>query len=288
MSSMPSITARDVQFQGTPFFGDVTQQTRWRGVILSELAHPRPRRVPFHAHESAYFSLLLSGEYAEGGEPIAPMTVSFLPMGGRHDGLIGPRGAEFFTIEIAEEWLEEIGTGADRCAPMLQKKDMLLWAAMRLYTSYRENRVADSLLVGEMIAELAACATRERESPERNRPMWLTRAVEMLTDRCAEDLALNELAAEARVHPVHLERTFRKFTGTTLGAHLHHVRVERACEMLLHPEHSLAEIAVQTGFADQPHFTRVFRRLTGITPGRFRALELNSRRKSASLPATPS
>src|ERR1051326_2797428 len=94
------VASRNTQLQGTPFFGDVTQQTRWRGVILSELTHPRPRGAPFHYHESSYFSLLLSGEYAEAGEPIDPMTVSFLPMGGRHDGLIGAHGAEFFTVEI--------------------------------------------------------------------------------------------------------------------------------------------------------------------------------------------
>jgi len=282
-SSGQSITTRDVQFQGTPFFGDVTQQTRWQGVILSELSHPRPREVPFHSHESAYFSLLLRGEYAEGGEPIAPMTVSFLPMGGRHDGLIGPRGAEFFTIELAESWLDEISCarGPDRFEPLLAKKGTVLWAAMRLYTNYCENRVADSLLVEEMIAELAGCAARDRESPERQKPGWLTHIANLLADCSADDLRLNFLSEEAGVHPVYLERTFRKFFGTTLGVYLHQLRVQRACELLAAPQYSLADIATQTGFADQPHFTRVFRRLTGTTPGRFRARLWAAHRKSS-------
>jgi AraC family transcriptional regulator len=274
------VPTRDVTVQGTPFFGDVTEQTRWRGVILSELSHPRPRGVPFHSHECAYFSLLLAGDYAEAGEPIAPMSVSFLPMGGRHDGLIGPGGAEFFTIEIAEEWLHDLGAGADRCLPMLQQKGNLLWAAMRLYLDHHENRTADSLLVSEMILELAACAARERESPERNKPKWLIRAVDMLTDRCNDDLDLGMLAAEAGVHPVYLERTFRKFTGSTLGTYLHQVRVRCACELLRSPEHSLAQVASLTGFSDQPHFTRVFRRVTGTTPGHYRTRILTGRRKS--------
>jgi len=271
---------RDPQVQGTSFFGDVTEQTTWRGVILSELAHPRPRGVPFHYHESSYFSLLLSGEYAEAGEPIAPMTVSFLPMGGRHDGLIGARGAQFFTIEIAEDWLQHLGAGADRCAPMLQKKGNLLWAAMRLYVSYRESRTADSLLLEEMISELAACATRERECAEKRRPKWLEAATDLLTDKFDEDFDLKSLAAEAGVHPVHLQRTFRKFSGITLGEHRQHVRVARACELLRNPHCSLAEVAARTGFADQPHFTRTFRRLVGTTPGAFRSRALRSNRKS--------
>ena len=273
--------AQDDDVQGTAFYGDVTQQTRWRGVILSELSHPRPRGVPFHSHGSSYFSLVLSGDYAEANEPIPPLTVSFLPMGGRHDGLIGPRGAEFFTVEISEDWLRDLGAGADRCSPMLGRRGTLLWAAMRVYTSYRENRVADSLLLTEMLSELAACAARERESPERQRPAWLVRAIEMLTDCCSDDLDLNTLATAAGVHPVHLERTFRRFTGTTLGSHLHQVRVQRACELLRHSGHSLADVAILTGFADQPHFTRVFRRLTGTTPGRFRSQWMDSRSKPA-------
>jgi len=276
------LTDRDLQVRGTPFFGDVTQQTKWSGVILSELSHPRPRGVPFHCHESSYFSLLLSGQYAEAGEPIAPMTVSFLPVGGRHDGLIGTRGAEFFTIEIAEDWFEGIGAGADRCTPMLAQKGGLLWAAMRLYSSYRESGVADALLLSEMLAELAACAARERESPEKHRPRWLEVAVDLLTETFDGVVDLKTLAAEAGVHPVHLQRTFRKFSGTTLGEHRRQIRVARACQLLRDPGCSLAEVAVRTGFADQAHFTRTFRRLVGTSPGVFRTRVLEKRKSQAS------
>jgi len=281
MSANTQSITRDAQVQGTPFFGDVTRQTTWRSVILSELTHPRPRGVPFHYHESSYFSLLLSGEYAEAGEPFAPMTVSFLPMGGRHDGLIGTRGAEFFTIEIAEEWLEDIGSRADRCAPILQKKGTLLWAAMRLYSSYQESRTADSLLLEEMISELGACAARERTSPEKQKPKWLTLAVDCLTDNFDKDIDLKTLAVEAGVHPVHLQRTFRKFSGITLGEHRQHLRVARACELLRDHGCPLAEVAAQTGFADQSHFTRTFRRLVGTSPGAFRTRILAKRKSQA-------
>ncbi|MBR0433087.1 MAG: helix-turn-helix transcriptional regulator [Bacteroidaceae bacterium] len=49
-----------------------------------------------------------------------------------------------------------------------------------------------------------------------------------------------------------------------------HARIEHARQLLLaHPEHTIAEVAEQCGFADQPHFTRVFRRVCGVTPGQF-------------------
>ena len=56
-----------------------------------------------------------------------------------------------------------------------------------------------------------------------------------------------------------------------MGQRLQHLRVARACQLLAERDRSLAEVAIATGFADQPHFSRVFRRLAGTTPGRFRA-----------------
>jgi AraC family transcriptional regulator len=55
-----------------------------------------------------------------------------------------------------------------------------------------------------------------------------------------------------------------------MGEYLRRFRVREACKRLGGRELTLAEIALQVGFADQSHFTRVFKRLTGLTPGEYR------------------
>jgi len=60
--------------------------------------------------------------------------------------------------------------------------------------------------------------------------------------------------------------------GEGIGEYVHRMRVRAACEQMLAPQRSLAEISLATGFADQSHFTRVFRRVTGMSPGAFRKL----------------
>jgi AraC family transcriptional regulator len=147
----------------------------------------------------------------------------------------------------------------------------MLWAAVRLFCAYSVGGVADPLSLQEMLVELAACAAREQTRRERSMPRWIRRVAELLSDRYWEPLALADLAAEAQVHPVHLGRTFRKVTGCTMGQRLQQLRVARACQLLSDRDRSLADVAVATGFADQPHFSRVFRRLAGTTPGRFRS-----------------
>ena len=66
---------------------------------------------------------------------------------------------------------------------------------------------------------------------------------------------------------MHLSRVFRKTYHTTLGEYLNGLRVEFAFEQLKNPEADLSELALAAGFADQSHFTRVFKRITGNTPG---------------------
>ncbi len=259
---------------GTRFFGEVTERASWCGTVLSRLSHANPRTVPLHEHEHSYFSLLLTGDYVEGNEVIAPMTVSFLNMGARHDGRVGPRGAQFFTVEIDESWLDEL---PPERPSVLQERGAMLWAAVRLLSAYNEGGTADPLSLQEMLVELATCAAREKSRRERGTPPWIRRVADLLADRYREPLALSELASEAQVHPVHLGRTFRKVTGCTMGQRLHQLRVARACQLLSDRDRSLADVAAATGFADQPHFSRVFRRLTGTTPGRFRSQLLRDR-----------
>jgi AraC-like DNA-binding protein len=97
---------------------------------------------------------------------------------------------------------------------------------------------------------------------------WRTPRVAML----GRGLRIVELSAEAGVDPAHLARTFRAHYGTTAGAYLREIRVRRAAEALLRSSAPLAQIALDSGFADQSHFTRVFRAAYGVSPGRWRVL----------------
>ena len=67
-----------------------------------------------------------------------------------------------------------------------------------------------------------------------------------------------------------LARGFRKAYGCSVGAYLRRLRLARAAERLAESEYTLAEIALEAGFADQSHFSNLFRRETGVSPSAFR------------------
>lgn len=79
---------------------------------------------------------------------------------------------------------------------------------------------------------------------------------------------LGELAEVAGTNRFALLRSFRRAFGVTPHAYLMTLRVERARNRIARGA-ELIEVAHELGFADQPHFTRVFKRIVGVTPGHY-------------------
>jgi AraC family transcriptional regulator len=81
---------------------------------------------------------------------------------------------------------------------------------------------------------------------------------------------LNELAREAGLSTSHFVRSFRQSTGKTPYQFLLQRRVDRARDLMRDPHFSLTEVALASGFADQHHLATVFRRMTRMTPSKYR------------------
>lgn len=96
----------------------------------------------------------------------------------------------------------------------------------------------------------------------------------LLSERYAEDLSLDALAAEAGLSPFQLIRAFRRETAMTPHAYLIDRRVQVARAKLRGTD-SLAAVAAATGFADQAHLSRAFKARVGVPPGAYRSAVLS-------------
>jgi AraC family transcriptional regulator len=99
---------------------------------------------------------------------------------------------------------------------------------------------------------------------------WLRRVDELLDARFLEPLRLEDVARVAGLHPMHVARTFRAAHGESIAASLRRRRVLWAAERLAAGREPLSAIALAAGFCDQAHFCRIFRKVTGRTPGSVR------------------
>jgi AraC family transcriptional regulator len=157
----------------------------------------------------------------------------------------------------------------------------LVWLALKLMRETLGVETPDALCVESLLAETVGLTARlpfeERIEP----PPWMRRVVDKLVAEHCSRLRLDELSAEAGVHPVHLSRVFRRFQKEGIGEYVHRLRARTASAYLMNPEISIADVSFSTGFSDQSHFTRAFRKITGMTPQAFRASMTRAIRSSA-------
>lgn len=248
-------------------------------------AHDGPiAPIPRHAHESYQISLTLTnpGRYWYRGATLVvpPHSLSVLHPGEAHAiQNARPTGAEaeFRTLYIPPAGMEEVGRecGAmptvgtpiiidaalarlflaahrilmDDNAPLLARDERLLWAFDHLLRRYGERHVA---------------------APIRPDQVAVARAREYLHAHHADNVSLAQLAAHAGIGRFHLARMFRRVTGVAPHAYLVQVRVDRA-KALLAARVPPARVARETGFAHQSHLGLHFKRLVGVTPGRYYA-----------------
>lgn len=254
------------------------KQSKVTGLTFWETVYAPDSRMGAHAHPNAFVYLVLQGgltERCDGQVRTAlASTLIYHPPGQVHANHFLGSGARAFNVALDARWqgrLHEYALTLD--APAYFHGGRLSGLAAQLYQEAQEADSASALvaegLALELLGEIArGCAP----AAERQPPRWLRQVRELLQSQFAASLSLEEIAAVAGVHPVHLGSVFRQHYGCTVGDTVRRLRIDYACRRLAHSEDSLAEIALDAGFAHQSHFTRTFKRLTGTTPAQYRKI----------------
>jgi len=107
--------------------------------------------------------------------------------------------------------------------------------------------------------------TRRMAHSEAGCPKAVNRAVEFLQARACDHISLEDASRASGVGVFHLIRLFQKHLGLTPYAYLTQVRIAKSRQLLRIGE-PVAQVALDVGFADQAHFTKRFKQLTGTTP----------------------
>jgi AraC-like DNA-binding protein len=253
----------------------------WRprvpGVVEVFHAHFTGYAYPMHVHEA--WTLLIVDDGAvrydldrhEHGTPHD--TVSLLPPHVPHNG--SPATPDGFRKRVlyldasvlGEELIGPAVDGPDLRDPLLRRRVGQLHAAL---ARPGEELEADSRLtfVGERLRE--HLRPRSAVRVPRRDPALARRLRELLDARVVEGVTLDTAAGLLQAHPAHLVRAFSGAYGIAPHQYLTARRVDRARRLLL-DGHPVGEVAVAAGFYDQAHLTRHFRKLVGVTPGRYGA-----------------
>lgn len=183
---------------------------------------------------------------------------------------------------LVRSWLGEAGGASD-----IEIKDHFtrsdpetLRAAMIVREEMRSPGFASSLLLDSVAAQLAVRMVRQWSSLAEAGPVpaargglapWQVRKVEaVIMDRLAEEVRLDELAAEVGLSTFHFARAFKKSTGIAPYRFQTVARLERAREMLCRTDMGVLHIALAVGYESGQALARAFRREFGCSPAEFR------------------
>ncbi|GLS88469.1 AraC family transcriptional regulator [Cypionkella aquatica] len=242
-----------------------------RGLLIGIALQGNHRRQVFREHHAEYH------DFEENAIYIRDFNDSY-----RAD-LIGP--FEFLLLEIAPQSLQRIAEEADVAGVsslnhQIATKDPVLGNLSRaLIPAFERPAEASALFLDQMATAIGTYIVQQYG----NRPAGgvpksrrLSRAHEnlakaILLDDLDGDVSIAKVAEACNLSRGYFIRAFRDTTGQTPYQWLVSARIRRACDLLRAPAiTSLAEVAVQCGFNDQSHFTRVFASVVGTTPGAWR------------------
>jgi AraC family transcriptional regulator len=240
------------------------------GYIVSEHAYAVGLRMVEHAHDTPFIYAVLPVRRSSAPFIHAP-EVGFAPAGVEHPRQIIDDDYRMLHIDIMPDYAAELIGESNAAKEHVCTDPYTFRAAMQLRDELGDHDTLSTFEVNSLIAEMSASLLRfGRQLDSVSTPRWLDRVVRELAERYKEDLSLEYLAAEANVHPVHVSRVFRRCHGETLRDYIRRLRIQEACRILKSGMRSIAEVASETGYYDESHFSKAFKRVMGTTPGQYR------------------
>ncbi|MFG1361004.1 helix-turn-helix domain-containing protein [Xanthobacter pseudotagetidis] len=213
---------------------------------------------------------LVSGlNTVRGGARMRLVDVRFGP--GFLAGLGGPLWRRYGGGLLVDRSVPEIGAlmvGFPAPSALLQPAQQIVACAFRsadVRRLYLRAKALEVLAVAVALFQEAGAAPGGRRERDRRK---VAEAQRLLQERLHEPWTIARLAREVGLNEKSLKSGFRRQVGASIHAHLVKVRLEAAAEMLSGGQ-SVTEVALATGFSNLSHFSKTFRRATGLAPREF-------------------
>jgi len=249
------------------------------GLRVLESLHSARTALPEHSHDDVSIDVVVVGSLWEriGRRRLdrGPGSLLLKPADLGHANGYGLAGVRSLVLQCSvTSPLLGAWPGPSFAGPLLIEGARATAFAHRLAALLRDAVFGDPLALEESVAAGLDDLAEHRGSHQWRSP---EHRLAKIRERLLENLGrvpLATLARDAGLTPSALTHAFRHRYGCTPSAMLRRYRLDRAIDLLERRDLRLSDIAVRCGFADQAHFTRDFRRLSGRSPGAYRCERL--------------
>ena len=274
LKKVPQIMPQKVQelsillFMAVGFLNNVSAENRMLAIersdllqgqisgYISQLKNSRSPRYPFELERSLLESL------AQGDKPgtlqkLQEYLAALFAAGGGNPAWMNQKALEL--IVLLSRTLTEKGADEQQTLFWLQR--------CQKEVSQRKNFHDLSAWLYETLSDLLDRTAGYADDRHAN---IIHRCIQYIGTGYAEHLTLESAARALFLSPDYLSRIFSKETGTSFNRYLNNVRITKAKELIRSGNLRLTDISQMVGYDDQSYFTKVFRRITGMSPNEYR------------------
>ena len=258
------------------YFGSPRGTHAVAGVTVRENSYAPNAWLPMHVHAHPYICFVMAGGFSErSGRNLADCgagSVIWHPEGEPHEDRFGGGGGTCVGLDFDASWLDRFREAETLPARWtFARGGAASWLAARITLEAAQPDTLTPFALDGLTCALVATLARSDGGVRARRPRWLDRGLDRLREEFRQPPSVAALAADAGVHRGHFIRVFHRHVGCTVAEYVRRLRIDWACRELERSEHpSLSELSLLAGFADQAHFSRTFKRITGTTPRQYR------------------
>ena len=149
-----------------------------------------------------------------------------------------------------------------------QPDNVFYLSSQFIHKLYQQQTLEDiCLLMQEVLESFMNAMFNETDKGN----LYIRKALRFMQDNYGEHLELAQVAEYVGLRPSYFSALFNQIVGVSFREQLCRIRVEESKRLLLQKDYSLVDIALAMGFPDQSYYCKVFKRIVGVTPGKYRS-----------------
>ncbi|EMI46762.1 AraC family transcriptional regulator [Rhodopirellula sp. SWK7] len=238
--------------------------------ILSQLPEPFTGEELFdHLTDSVFFIKNASGEYLVVNETLVQRS------GVRDKGdVIGRTAEQLLQPPLGQRYTDQDQRVIETGRPLLAQLELHLYSS-GIVGWCITTKLPLKNSSGKVVGLVGISQDLRLPNYETDEYSHIAAALEHAEKNLSSPPSVEKLASIAKMSRYQLDRRMRHIFGITTGQWLMKARIDLAENLLAETSHSIATIALESGYADQSAFTRQFRRATGLSPREYRAVRTN-------------
>lgn len=228
-----------------------------------------------HYHDEPHLSMILNGGVVDKRKNVENEKVSgglmFFHAGENHQTINRIFPNKYISLSFNWDFLRQQSISEANLDCLITKNPGSKFILLKIYKELLANDEFSAASIEMLLFNLID----ENKLYRNSLPNWVQKVKQLLNDDWNKEISLNDLATVVSVHPKTISRHFSKYFACTLGEYRRQLKIEKAISLIKNSKLTLTEIAHECNFADQSHFIRTFKDLTGFLPKYFQNYKAN-------------